>query len=115
MVTSQKPPAPSASFDADPSQPAARATPPVAAAHPAPSSKQRSASAPQPSEDEIRDYANHLYVQRGSLNGHDCDDWLEAEACLGANIPKESSHTRMHHHMQITDHAAIALVKHGRS
>ena len=31
------------------------------------------------SEDEIRDYANHLYVQHGSLNGHDCDDWLEAE------------------------------------
>jgi hypothetical protein len=72
-------------------------------------------TAPRPSEDEIRDYANHLYVQRGSLNGHDRDDWLEAEACLGASIPKESSRTRMHHHTQITERAALPLVKHGRS
>lgn len=76
---------------------------------------QLSATAPQPSEDEIRDYANHLYVQHGSLNGHDCDDWLEAEACLRASIPKESSRTRMHHHTQITERAALPLVKHGRS
>lgn len=80
-----------------------------------PASTQLSATAPQPSEDEIRNYANHLYVQRGSVNGHECDDWLEAEACLGASIPKESSRTRMHHHTQITDRAALPLVKHGRS
>ena len=104
MVTSQKPAAP-----------VARITPPVAAVQPTLSSEQFSATAPQPSEDEIRDYANHLYVQRGSLNGHDCDDWLEAEACLGANIPKESSRTRMHHHTQITERAALPLVAHGRS
>ena len=80
-----------------------------------PSAIQPSAAAPRPSEDEIRDYANHLYVQRGSLKGHDRDDWLEAEACLGASIPKESSRTRMHHHTQITERAALPLVKHGRS
>ncbi len=77
--------------------------------------KQLSTSAPQPSEDEIRDYANHLYAQRGSVDGHDCDDWLEAEACLRASIPKESSRTRMHHHTQITERTAIPLVKHSRS
>jgi len=33
---------------------------------------------PATSEAEIRDYANHLYVQRGSVNGHEHDDWLEA-------------------------------------
>ena len=104
MVTSQNYPAP-----------AARTTPPVAAAHPAPSARQPSATAPQPSDDEIRDYANHLYVQHGSLNGHDRDDWLEAEACLRANIPKEFSRTRMHHHTQLTERAALPLVKHGRS
>jgi hypothetical protein len=87
----------------------------VAAAHPAPSAGQSSATASQPPEDEIRDYANHLHVQQGSLNGHDRDDWLEAEACLRANIPKESSRTRMHHHAQITERAALPLVKHGRS
>jgi len=38
MVTSQKPPAPVASPNAKPNQPAARTTPPVAAAHPTPSS-----------------------------------------------------------------------------
>jgi len=92
MVTSQKPTAP----------------------HPTPSSRQPFATAPQPREDEIRDYANHLYIQRGSLNGHDRDDWLEAEACLRANIPKESSRTRMHHHTQITERTTLPLVKHGR-
>lgn len=70
---------------------------------------------PPSSDDEIRAYANHLYVQRGSLNGHAYDDWLEAEACLRANIPKESSRTRVHHHTQITERAALPLVKHGRS
>ena len=115
MDTSQKPTAPVASPNVKPSQPIARTTPPVPAAHPTPSSKQFSATAPQPSEGEIRDYANHLYVQRGSVNGHDCDDWLEAEACLGANIPKESLRTRMHHHTQITERAVLPLVRHGSS
>lgn len=95
--------------------PAARTTPPVAAEDPPRSAGQPFATRPKPSEDEIRDYANHLYIQRGSLNGHACDDWLEAEACLGANIPKESARTRMHHHAQLTERAALALVKHGRS
>ena len=72
-------------------------------------------AAPRPTENEIRAYANHLYVQRGSLPGHDHADWLEAEACLGANIPMELSHTRLHHHTQITERAQIPLVKHGRS
>lgn len=80
-----------------------------------PSAKKRSTTAAQPSEDEIRDYANHLYVERGALNGHDCDDWLEAEACLRANIPKESSRTRMHHHSRITERAVLPLVNHGRT
>ena len=70
---------------------------------------------PPASEAEIRDYANHLYVQRGSAHGHDHDDWFEAEACLAANIPKESFRTRMHHHTQITERAALPLVQHGRS
>ena len=104
MVTSQDCPAP-----------AAHTTPPVAAAHSTPTARQPSAIAPQPSEDEIRDYANHLYVQHGSLSGHDRDNWLEAEACLRANIPKEASRTRMHHHTQITERAMLPLVKHGRS
>jgi len=73
------------------------------------------ATAAQPSEDEIRDYANHLYVQHGSVDGHDCADWLEAEACLRASVPKELTRTRMHHHTQITERAALPLVKHGRS
>jgi hypothetical protein len=72
------------------------------------------ANASQPSVDEIRDYANHLYLQHGSVNGHDADDWLEAEACLRAGVPKEASRTRMHHHTQIIVRAALPLVKHGK-
>jgi hypothetical protein len=104
MVTSQKP-----------TSPPSHTNPPVAAAHSTPTSKQLSSTEPQPSEDEVRDYANHLYFQRGSVDGHDCEDWLEAEACLSANIPKEFSRTRMHQHTQVTDRAALPLVKHGRS
>jgi len=78
-------------------------------------SNQDPAAAPQPSEDEIRDYAHHLHVQHGCLNGLDRDDWFEAEACLRANIPKESSRSRLHHHTQITERAALGLIKHGRS
>lgn len=77
--------------------------------------KQSPAAPSQPSEDAIRDYANHLYVQRGSVDGHDTEDWLEAEAYLRASIPEESSRTRMHHHTQITERAALPLIKHGRS
>ena len=95
--------------------PAARPTPLVAAAPAAPLSPPPSAIAPQPSEDEVRDYAHHLYVQRGGAHGHDCDDWLEARACLSAHIPKESTQTRMHQHTQIVERAALPLVKHGRS
>ncbi len=77
--------------------------------------KQGATTAPQPSEGEIRDYANHLYVQNGSVDGHDGADWLEAEACLRACIPKESSRTRMHHHTQITERGTLPLIKYGRS
>ena len=97
MVTSQKPAAPVATPNAKSKQPSVPIAPPRA------------------SEEEIRDYAKHLFVQGGSVIGHDDDNWLEAEACLSANIPKESSRTRMHHHTQITDRAALPLVKHGKS
>ena len=52
------------------------------------------------SEDDIRDYAYHLYVQSGCIPGRDLDHWLEAKACLDACIPKAQSHTRLHHHTQ---------------
>ncbi len=115
MVTPQKSTAPVASPNLKPGQTAVRIAPPMASAQTAPASRQLFASTPQPSDDEIRDYANHLYVQRGSVHGHDTDDWQEAKACLCANIPKESLRTRMHHHAQITERAALNLVQHGRS
>ncbi len=80
-----------------------------------PAANQSSSRAPKPSEGEIRDYANYLFVQRGGQHGHDYDDWLEAEACLNASIPKESFRTRMHHHSRITERAQLPLVHHGRS
>ena len=43
------------------------------------------------SEDDIRDYAYHLYVQSGCIPGRDLDHWLEAKACLNACIPKAES------------------------
>ncbi len=51
-------------------------------------------------DDEIRDYAYHLYTQGGCQPGHDLDHWLEAEACLCACIPKEHSRSRLHRHIR---------------
>ena len=54
---------------------------------------------PQPSEDDIRDYAYHLYQQGNCVPGHDLGNWLEATACLKANIPSHRSSTRLHQHV----------------
>ena len=51
---------------------------------------------PQPSEDDIRDYAYHLYQQGNCVPGHDLDNWLEAIACLKADIPNHQSGLRLH-------------------
>ena len=48
------------------------------------------------SEEEIRDYAYHLYDQSGYVAGRDLDNWLEAKACLSTGIPKSESHIRLH-------------------
>lgn len=80
-----------------------------------PDQDQASANAPSPSADEIRDYAFHLYEQGGNLPGNDVEDWREAEACLRSSIPKECTRTRLHYHTQLSERAALKLVKHGRS
>ncbi len=107
------PPAPTATavLVAPTARPAA--TPPTVAASPAVSPA--AVSPGDPTEDDIRSYANHLYRARGSTDGHDGEDWLEAEACLRANIPREAAHTRVHHHTLLTARAVVPLIKHGRS
>jgi hypothetical protein len=51
---------------------------------------------PVPNEEAIRDYAYHLYIQSRCEPGRDLDNWLEATACLKANVPMRSSATRLH-------------------
>ena len=60
-----------------------------------------------PTEDDVRDYAYHLYLQSGCVPGHDLENWLEAKACLSACIPKSKTHTRLHHH---THHRAENVI-----
>ena len=36
-------------------------------------------STPLPHHDQIAARAYHLFLERGRLNGHDVDDWLQAE------------------------------------
>lgn len=48
----------------------------------------RPAVVPQPSEQEISDYAFHLYQQSNCEPGRDLDNWQEATAALKANIPR---------------------------
>ncbi|MBI5769209.1 MAG: DUF2934 domain-containing protein [Verrucomicrobia bacterium] len=52
-----------------------------------------------PDEELIRDYAAHLWEQSGRVPGHDLDNWLEAKACVAANIPRHHSHRRLHRHL----------------
>jgi hypothetical protein len=59
----------------------------------------RSLVLPKASDEDIRDYAYHLYQQSGCVPGHDLDNWLEATACLKANIPASRSRTRLHRHV----------------
>jgi hypothetical protein len=44
----------------------------------------RAGGGSQPSQDEIAQRAYELYLQRGSVPGHETDDWLQAEAELSA-------------------------------
>lgn len=53
---------------------------------------------PKPTEDEIRDYAYHLYVQSGCIPGRDLANWQEAESSLRANLPSAPAHERRHIH-----------------
>lgn len=52
----------------------------------------------EPTEDEIRDCAYHLFEQGGRVSGHDLEHWLEAKACLKSRIPRHRVRTRLHHH-----------------
>jgi hypothetical protein len=57
-------------------------------------------AAGRPGDDEIREYAIHLYRESGCVPGRDEDNWLEAEVCLIEEIPKEQAHKRLHHHLK---------------
>jgi hypothetical protein len=50
--------------------------------NPPPSTKTRNSSIEPTAEQQerIRERAYELYEQRGGENGHDCDDWLQAES-----------------------------------
>ena len=63
------------------------------------STASQAASLSAPTEDDIRDYAYHLYEQSRCEPGHDLENWLEASACLKANIPANSSQSRLHQHI----------------
>ena len=53
---------------------------------------------PEPNENDIRNYAYHLYEQGNHAPGHDLDNWLEATACLRANDLTHLSSARLHWH-----------------
>jgi hypothetical protein len=64
----------------------------------------------QPSEDDIRDYAYQPYQQSNGAPGHDLDYWLEATACLKANIPSHRSGTRLHQYFNGSENGGPSLV-----
>jgi len=60
-----------------------------------------------PLDEDIRAYAYHLYEQSGCMGGRDLDNWLEAKACILANIPSRTSHMRLHQHLHDSRTTAI--------
>jgi len=64
----------------------------------------------KPSEDDIRDYAYYLYLQGNGEPGHAVDNWLEATACLKANIPSHRSATRLHDHFKAPENGGFSLL-----
>ena len=64
----------------------------------------------KPSEDDIRDYAYHLYRQSNCAPGHDLEHWLEATACLNTHIPSHHSGTRLHQHINRPDNGEFSLL-----
>ena len=64
----------------------------------------------QPSEDAIRDYAYHLYQQGNCVPGHDLDNWLEATACLKANVPPHEAGTRLHRYFKTVEGGASRVL-----
>jgi len=60
----------------------------------------RSPSPPRISDDAIRAYAQHLFEQSGRIPDRDLENWLEAKACLEANLTREESHVRLHRHRE---------------
>jgi hypothetical protein len=51
-----------------------------------------------PGENEIREYAFHLYELSNCAPGRDLANWHEATACLKANIPTHQAGRRLHQH-----------------
>jgi hypothetical protein len=45
----------------------------------------------RPNDEAIAKRAYELYLQRGSVSGHELDDWLEAEAQLSAEAAKSEA------------------------
>ncbi|HVV52812.1 MAG TPA: DUF2934 domain-containing protein [Polyangia bacterium] len=56
--------------------------------------KPNRAAGARPSQDEIARRAYELYLQRGSVPGHEKDDWLQAEAELAADAAERETATR---------------------
>jgi hypothetical protein len=71
--------------------------------------KSKATAQKESSEDEIRDYAQHLFEQSGRVLGRDLDNWLEAKACLQANIPKQHAHRRLHRQQHPEEFATVEI------
>lgn len=63
-----------------------------------------------PCDEQIRAYAYHLYEQSNCAPGRDVENWLEAAACLRANIPARESGMRLHRHLSEHGHSSSSAI-----
>jgi len=59
----------------------------------------------EPTDEEIRDYAYHLYEQSGCIPGRDEENWYEARECLRARVrPAPGAPRVIHHEEKLVQH-----------
>ena len=68
-----------------------------------------------PSDNEIRDYAYHLYEQSNCISGRDLENWAEAKVCLEAGIPASASHLRLLYYIASLEHENVGQEIHPES
>lgn len=66
----------------------------------------------EPDENQIRDYARHLYEQSGCVPGRDLENWLEAERTLTAALQSPTKNRHRDSNITVREIGAMPVEAH---